>query len=209
MRAEALDIVIESRAGSVWLILSGPFHGEQAPNIREKITSLVQDANRDIVVHMQDVTFVDPSVPEMFLILLNGIRGKGGNLRFVFRNDQVSKAFAPYRNLFSIYPDAEALNAGGLMGTLRRQTQILFRRTGIRISRPVAIFLAVVLGLWFLSLGFIIRIQSRTIREQAVEIQKLTRWKQEAQVEIEELSERLKPMEQLGLLPQTDKDKHE
>ncbi len=206
MRAEALDITIESRNGAVWLVLSGPFHIEQAPNIREKITVLVQDGNRNIVVHMEDVTFVDPRVPRMFVELLNGIRGKGGDLRFVFRNEIVSKAFAPYRNLLSVYPNPEALSAGGFIGALKRQTQVLFRRTGIRISRPVAVFLVVIIGLWFLSLGFIIRLQSRTIRKQTQEIQELSRWKQEAEVEIEELTERLEPIEQLGLLPELDED---
>ena len=54
MRSEALDITIESRRSAVWLLLSGPFHNEQVPNIREKITGLIDDGNKDIVVDLEN-----------------------------------------------------------------------------------------------------------------------------------------------------------
>jgi len=37
MRSEALDITLESRGRALWLFLSGPFHHEQVPGMREKI----------------------------------------------------------------------------------------------------------------------------------------------------------------------------
>jgi anti-sigma B factor antagonist len=203
MRAEALDITIQSRDGAVWLHLAGPFHAEQAPNIREKILSLMQDGNREIIVDLNDVTHVDTGVPSLFLELLNTMRAKDGELRFIFKNDAVTKAFAPYRNLLDIHPDAEELMSGGLLGALRRRTQVLFRRTGIRLSRPVAIFLLVVLCSLFVSLAFIINLQSRRIAEQSREVEELRQWRQSAVAELDKLTSRLKPMEALGLLPDT------
>jgi anti-anti-sigma factor len=201
MRAEALDITIESRGPAVWLRLSGPFHNEQAPNIREKILSLLLDGNRNIIIHMEQVTFVDTGVPAMLLELLNTVRGKEGEVHFVFRNEAVTRAFAPFRNLMSIYPDEQALLSGGFIAGIRRTTQVLFRRTGVRLSRPVAVFLLVILCGWFLTLVFTIHLQGRRIREQAAEIDQLTQWQKKAVLEIDQLTARLKPLEQLGLLP--------
>jgi anti-anti-sigma factor len=200
MRSEALDITIEGRANRTWLFLSGPFHSEQVPNIREKIEGLVADGHRDIVVDLEQVTEINEGVVGLFLDLLNQVRGKGGDLKLVFRNQTVSAAFSRYRNLFSIFPDARAVQSHGFWNSIRRRGILLSRRTGVRLSRPVAIFLLFVLCGWFFSLALIIRIQNRLIRQQEEEIRTLVTWKHENQLEIERLRERLRPLQQLGLL---------
>ena len=203
MKSEALDITLVSRGSSIWLRLSGPFHGEQVPNIKEKITGLIDDGNRRLVINMENVSDVADSVAPMFLTLVNLIKGKGGDLKFVFKNEPVSKAFFPYRNLFSIYPDEPALNAGGFFGVLRRRRSVLSKKTGVRMSRPVAFILLVSLGGWFLSLVFIILIQNQRIRHQETEVYNLSRWKQQAGVEVVRLRERIRPLDQLGILKDT------
>jgi anti-anti-sigma regulatory factor len=203
MKSEALDIAIQSRGKSIWLLLSGPFHNEQAANIREKITGLIHDGNRQIVIVLEKVTEMDDAVVPMFMSVVNDMKGKNGDIEFIFRNATVSRAFSSCRNLCAIFPDEKALAAKGLLKNIRRQGTLLSRKTGIRLSRPVAIFLLVVLCGWFLSLAFIIDIQRRAIREQESEISELTKWKQEANLEIEHLEERLRPLKQLGLAPDT------
>jgi anti-anti-sigma regulatory factor len=203
MKSEALDITIVSRGSSLWLLLSGPFHNEQVPNIKEKITGLIDDGNRRLVINMENVSDVADSVAPMFLTLVNLIKGKGGDIKFVFKNEPVSRAFSPYRNLFSIYPDALALNTGGFFGILRRRRSVLSKKTGVRMSRPVAFILLVSLGGWFLSLVFIILIQNQRIRHQEMEVIALSRWKQQAGVEVVRLRERIRPLDQLGILKDT------
>jgi anti-anti-sigma regulatory factor len=203
MRSEALDITIESRGKSIWMFLAGPFHNEQVPNIREKVLGLVNDGNRDFVIDLERITDVNDGVVSLFLDLLNLIRGKDGDLKLIFRNSVVSSAFARYRNLFSIYPNADALTTSGLLQSIRRQGIQWSRKTGIRLSAPVALFLLFVLCGWLLSLGFIIHIQNRTIRGQEVELQELVQWKQEKRLELQHLRERMQPLEQLGLLADT------
>ncbi len=203
MKSDALDITLVSRSGSIWLLLSGPFHNEQVPNIKEKITGLIDDGNRHIVINMENVSDVAESAAPMFLTLVNLIKGKGGDIKFVFKNEPVSKAFSPYRNLFSIYPDAAALNTGGFFGVLRRRRSVLSKKTGVRMSRPVALILLVSLGGWFLSLVFIILLQNQRIRNQEIEVYNLSRWKQRAGVEIVRLRERIRPLDQLGVLKDT------
>jgi anti-anti-sigma regulatory factor len=200
MRSEALDIIIESRGNAVWLLLSGPFHNEQVPNIREKITGLVNDGNRHIVLDMEQTVEVGDQVVSMFLGIMSLIRGKGGDLKLVFKNEAVSKAFASHRNVFRIYPNAAAAQRGGFFDILRYRRAVMSKKTGIRLSRPVAVFMIVVLCGWFLSLAIIIRLQSGRIKDQEKEIHELSQWNKQAEMELVELKDRLKPMVQLGLL---------
>jgi STAS domain. len=205
MKSEALDITIVSRGGSIWLFLSGQFHNEQVPSIKEKITGLIDDGNRRLVIDMENVSDIDDSVVPVFLTLVNLIKGKGGDIKFVFKNEPVTKAFSAYRNLFSIYPDAQALNTGGFFGVLKHRRSIMSKKTGVRLSRPVAFILFFALGGWFLSLVFIILLQSQRIRHQEMEVYNLSHWKQQASAEIKNLRERIRPLDQLGILKDTAK----
>jgi anti-anti-sigma regulatory factor len=200
MRSEALDITIETRDRSLWLFLSGPFHAEQAPGMKDKIAGLIEDGGRKIVIDMENVDDIHESVPQMFLSLLNLVRGKGGDLLFIFKNEAMTKAFSPYKSLFSIYPDAQSLPTGRLFSTLRRRSKILTRKTGIRLSRPIAVSLLVTLSGWILTLFFIIHLQNQRIRQQELELRTVSEWKRSAVVEIKTLRERLRPLEQLGII---------
>jgi len=203
MRSDALDIVIEGRGDATWLVLSGPFHREQIPNIRSKFSALLEDGNRYFVVDLEGVTAIDQSAAEMFLSALNDVRAKNGEIKFIFKNKTVSDAFVQYQNLIRIFPDRAALTASGFLGRLIRRGKVLSKKTGVRISRPVAIFLLIVLCGWFLSLMFIIRLQSQRIAEQQREVNELTQWKQHSSLELSELRDRLRPIEQLGIVRDT------
>jgi anti-anti-sigma factor len=200
MRSEALDITIQTRDRAMWLLLSGPFHAEQVPGMKEKIIGLIDDGNKKIIIDMEGVTDIDDSVPQMFLSLLNLVRGKGGDILLIFRNETVTKAFSPLKSLVAIYPDAQSLPTGRLFSKLRRQSRVLTRKTGIRLSRPIAIVLLVTLSGWILTLFFIIHLQNQRIREQETEIRSAGEWKRNSSAEIKTLKERLRPLEQLGII---------
>jgi anti-anti-sigma regulatory factor len=200
MRSEALDIVIESRGSAVWLTLAGPFHNEQVPNIREKITGFIADGNRQITIDLEQVIEIGDAVVPMFIGLLNLIRGKDGDLRFIFKNPVVTAAFASVRNIFQIFPDANTSHRSTFFGALRYRRLLMSRRTGIRLSRPVALFTLFALLGWFVSLAIIIWMQSERIRTQAQELHDLSQWNKQAEIELKDMNERLRPMEQLGLL---------
>ena len=70
----------------------------------------------------------------------------------------------------------------------------------MRLSRPVALVLLITSFGWFISLAFIVFLQYQRIREQERDLTALVQWKQQAALEIKSLHERIKPMEQLGLL---------
>jgi len=203
MRSEALDISIVSRGHSLRLVLSGPFHSEQVNGIKEKISGLIEDGNRHLIIDMENVLAVDDGVAFMFLSLVNMIKGKNGDIKFIFRNEAVTKAFAPLRNLLSIYPDDLSLKTGGFFGILKYRRKLLSRKTGVRLSKPVALILLVTLAGWFISLVFIIHMQSQRIRQQEREMSSLTQWKQQADMDLKNLRERIRPMQQLGILKDT------
>jgi anti-anti-sigma regulatory factor len=200
MRSEALDITIESRSGSVLLVLSGPFHGEQISNIREKITGLIDDGNKVIVVDLNGISEIIDVVVTMFLNLLNLMKEKHCELQLIFRNSTVKAAFAQYRNLFSIYPDAQSLAFKSLISRIRRRGVLLSRKTGIRLSPPVAIFIFIVLAGWLSTLVLIISMQNARISDQEKDITELTELNKRSSHEISRMKERLKPIEQLGLI---------
>ena len=207
MRSEALDIVIEGRGTATWLILSGRFNKEQIPNIREKFAALLEDNNRNFVADLESVAAIDDAAVQMFLTVLSEVRGKGGEIRFIFKNQIVANAFAPYQQLFQIFPDSSALAAaGGIFGRFLSRSSVRSKKTGIRISRPVAIFLCIVLCGWFLSLLFIIHLQNQHLAGQQKELDELTQWKQHSVIEINTLKERVRPLEQLGILRDTLKE---
>ena len=207
IRSEALDIVLESRGATVWWFLAGSFNNEQAPSIREKFIGLMDDGCRNFIVDMEKVTAVDDGIVPMFLSLLNTLKGKGGDMTFIFKNETLCRAFLPCSNLFSIFPDADSLSKGTLLDLLKKRGRALTRKTGFRISRTVAILLLTVLSGWFLTLLFIINMQNQRIRQQQDEIHELGAWKLTTDIELETLRERLQPLEQLGIIQDAPKSK--
>jgi hypothetical protein len=158
------------------------------------------------VLNLEGVTEVDTMVAETFLRILNTVRSKKGELRLVFRNEPVSKAFQPFKHLFLIYPDSQSVEGGGIFSTLKRQSRTLFRKTGVRISRPVALFLLVALCGWFISLLFIIQIQNKRLTEQGIELHAVTLNKNELEAEVTILRERVRPLEQLGIIADSSRN---
>jgi anti-anti-sigma regulatory factor len=206
--SESLDIRFEHRGGSAWFTLCGEFPDEQAPALRDKILPLANDGCNSFVIDMEGVTAVGGGVAPMFLALLNTVKGKGGLLRFIFKNDAVCRAFQPYFNLFSIFPDADSLSGGStILEFLKRSGKAMARKTGFRISRSVALFGLIALCGWFLSLLYIINMQNRRIEQQAAEAEALSLWKVSAEKDLEKMRERLQPLEQLGIIKDTPKKK--
>ncbi len=200
MLSEALDIMIESRGDAIWMTLSGPFNKEQVPNIRAKIEGFIQDGHRELVVNLDGVTIIHDTVAPMFLNLLNLVKGKDGDIKLIFKNEVVSNAFSPYKNIFSIFPDANNLYSKRFFHSIRRTGISLTRKTGIRLSAPVAIFLLFILTGWFISLGVIINMQKKQVIAQEAEIREFQQWEEKTTMELDELRNRIKPLKQLGLI---------
>jgi Tfp pilus assembly protein PilO len=79
----------------------------------------------------------------------------------------------------------------------------LTKKTGVRLSVTVAVFLLIVIIGWLVSLIAIISIQKKQLATQEKEIHYFLEWKKSTEIEMNSLKSRIKPMEQLGLLPDT------
>ncbi len=200
MLSEALDITIESRGDVIWLALSGHFNKEQVPNIRMKLEGFIQDGHREIVVDLEGVTVIHESAVPMFLSALNLIKGKPGDIKLIFKNETVTNTFLPYKNLFAIYPDPDSVTTTRFLHSIRRRGLTLTKKTGIRLSVPVALFLLFILTGWFISLGIIINMQRKQLSTQELQIRKVNHWKEKTSKELSELRSRIKPLKQLGLI---------
>jgi cell division protein FtsB len=107
---------------------------------------------------------------------------------------------APYEKVFSICPDESAAANRTFLARLKNRGSVLSRVTGVRLSRRVALFLLIVLCGWFVSLAFIIHLQSRRITEQEQELLSLRQENHHSLMELARLKERIRPLEQLGVL---------
>ncbi|MDG5815478.1 STAS domain-containing protein [Chitinispirillales bacterium ANBcel5] len=203
--SESLDIILECKNDIIWVTLSGPFNNEEVPSVREKIFKLIDDGSRSFVFDLERIDFIGDKVVPFFVNLLNNLKGKKGELKLVFKNDLVHDSFLPYSNIFSIYSNSEFINKRELFYSLRRTGNTLNRKTGFRISKPLAVCMLIILGGWFFSLLYIINIQNQKIHEQQNELHELTHWKEEALIEINYLQERIRPLEQLGVLREKEK----
>jgi anti-anti-sigma factor len=203
MRSETMDFTIEEYNGALWFHLEGPFTADQIPTFKEKFQTLIDDGNRIFVINLQQITVIDTEVVQLFLHLLNMVKEKRGTFNLVFSNDTVSRVFHPYRNIFSIYPDTTLLRTDGILSVIQKTRRTLLKKTGIRISRQIALlFLLSIFGL-IAALLVIISLQSRHIKEQQTELHELLQWETRSRLEIETLRKRLRPLEQLGILRDT------
>jgi len=203
MRTETMDFTIEEYNSALWLHLEGPFTSDQIPTFKEKFQTLIEDGNRVFVVNLEFITFIDPEVVQLFLHLLNSVREKQGSFNLVFSNTVVSRAFHAYRNIFSIYPDTSLLRKDGIFSLLHKSRRRLLKKTGIRLSRQVALLLVLTIFGLITALLFIISLQSRHIKEQQTDLHDLLQWETRSRLEIETLRNRLIPLEQLGVLRDT------
>ena len=77
--------VVERRIGDVTILdLKGRLVFEEGDNVlRSRIDRLVSDGHRNIIVNLQDVTYVDSCGIGVLVAKYVSLRRKGGDLRFV------------------------------------------------------------------------------------------------------------------------------
>ncbi len=199
MKSEALEIQIEDWNGNTVLKLRGRFNNEQVPNIREKVLDLLAGGDRSFIFDLTAVSELDSGVAEFFLETLNTVRGKEGDVRIVCGRDEILAVLQKFRNLLDINADWKDLSSGGLMRRLQTRGIVLSRKTGIRVSRPVALLLSFALTGWFLFLLTMLLIQNHQITKQKKALAELYEWRQATLQQVRVLQERLKPLEDLGI----------
>jgi anti-sigma B factor antagonist len=88
-----LGLVVREEGGWTVLAVSGEIDIATAPSLREKLHSLFADGRHDIVVDLDEVTFLDSTALGVLVGGLKRARTDGGELKVVCNQPRVRKVF--------------------------------------------------------------------------------------------------------------------
>jgi hypothetical protein len=200
MKADRIDVLVEDFGEEVLLGLRGTFGLRQLASVREKLEMLVEGPGKIWFFDLEHSRFLEPVYLDLFLDLLNRIKGKGGLMVLLFQNAENFQFFERFRNVFDVHPSRDHYHQSGLFNRLRQTGVVYSRRTGLRLSPGVAIVLVVLLAGWMLTLFSIIHYQETEIRNRESRILALENLKREYSREISELRAAIGPLRDLGVI---------
>jgi anti-sigma B factor antagonist len=89
------DLLVEIRLvnGSPVLDLSGEVDSYNAPKLRDKMISLIDDINPNIVINLSNVDYIDSTGLGTLVAGLKRATEKGGAIQIICPNEQIFKVF--------------------------------------------------------------------------------------------------------------------
>ncbi|MCQ2122332.1 MAG: hypothetical protein MJY78_10965 [Fibrobacter sp.] len=203
MKSELIDIQVVDYGDELEIALSGVLGVSQLPAVREKIEMLTQGPGCFIFLNLERARFTTNEYLQLFLDLLNSVRGRNSSLILLFKSQEQEAFFAGYRNIFEIYESREAYRKSGLSKQLKQIGIYYGKKTGLRLSTSVAIAIAVLMVGWAISLFLIIAAQGRDIADKQAQIIALQNQKDRYVREIDKLETSIGPLRKLGVVEDT------
>ncbi|MCQ2061553.1 MAG: hypothetical protein MJY47_08205 [Fibrobacter sp.] len=203
MKSELIDIQVVDYGDELEIALSGVLGVSQLPAVREKIEMLTQGPGCFIFLNLERARFTTNDYLQLFLDLLNSVRGRNSSLILLFKSQEQEAFFAGYRNIFEIYESREAYRKSGLSKQLKQIGVYYGKKTGLRLSTSVAIAIAVLMVGWAISLFLIIAAQGRDIADKQAQIIALQNQKDRYVREIDKLETSIGPLRKLGVVEDT------
>lgn len=203
MKSELIDIQVVDYGDELEIALSGVLGISQLPAVREKIEMLTQGPGCFIFLNLERARFTTNEYLQLFLDLLNSVRGRNSSLILLFKSQEQEAFFAGYRNIFEIYESREAYRKSGLSKQLKQIGVYYGKKTGLRLSTSVAIAIAVLMVGWAISLFLIIAAQGRDIADKQAQIIALQNQKDRYVREIDKLETSIGPLRKLGVVEDT------
>lgn len=203
MKSELIDIQVVDYGDELEIALSGVLGISQLPAVREKIEMLTQGPGCFIFLNLERARFTTNDYLQLFLDLLNSVRGRNSSLILLFKSQEQEAFFAGYRNIFEIYESREAYRKSGLSKQLKQIGIYYGKKTGLRLSTSVAIAIAVLMVGWAISLFLIIAAQGRDIADKQAQIIALQNQKDRYVREIDKLETSIGPLRKLGVVEDT------
>jgi anti-anti-sigma regulatory factor len=195
MTPDRLDFSLYETAGLLVIAPSGRLDADSGAALRAKVQSLAQ-SRRTVVLDLLRVVSISDEAVLQILSLESDLRGAGGELALLVTSDDALSRLEPWRNLFQIHPSLASLLATGFQGRGIKWS----RRTGFRLAPPVAIALGAILAGWMATLMVLVLWQFRALQSEGGELEKLRGEEAKSRQAIAQYQERLKPLEDLGLL---------
>jgi anti-sigma B factor antagonist len=84
---------VRAQSGAIVLALEGEADLHVAPELRQRLTSAIDDGARSLVLDLSQVTFVDSTALGIVLGGQKRIEARGGQLRLVVPNTDVRRIF--------------------------------------------------------------------------------------------------------------------
>lgn len=200
MRAELLDVSMEDYGHSILMTLKGAFTIEQLPAMQEKLSMLVEERRRVYLMDLDGCEFLDPAYLEMFLDLLNAIQSREGRLVLLFSNEANELFFRRWNKVFEIRSRLQDVSRFQLLESLKKRGVSLSKRTGIRLSTGVAVFLALLILGWIITLVSVVSFQERELRAREKKLVELENQERALATELKELISAVGPLRELGIL---------
>jgi anti-sigma B factor antagonist len=88
-----LGLVVREEGDWTVLVVSGEVDIATAPNLREKLHSLLADGRLHVIIDLDEVTFLDSTALGVLVGVLKRARTEGGELRLVCNQPRVRKVF--------------------------------------------------------------------------------------------------------------------
>jgi len=112
-----MDLGLVVRQEGEWTVLavSGEIDIATAPSLREKLHSLLADGKLQLIIDLDEVTFLDSTALGVLVGVLKRARTEGGELRIVCNQPRVRKVFEITRldSAFDLCTSVEDAVKGG------------------------------------------------------------------------------------------------
>ena|SRR2546421_6687526 len=112
-----MDLGLDVREQGDWTVLgvTGEIDIATAPSLREKLHSLLAEGRANLIIDLDDVTFLDSTALGVLVGVLKRARTEGGELRIVCNQPRVRKVFEITRldSAFDLCDSVEDAVKGG------------------------------------------------------------------------------------------------
>ncbi len=109
-----MEIDIRDIDSVVVLDINGEIDLYNAPEIKSKITELMETGKKDIIINLKKVSYIDSSGIGVLISSLSNLKKAGGSLKIINVYDSVKKVFelTKLTSFFDIYgSEEEAINS--------------------------------------------------------------------------------------------------
>ncbi len=104
-----MEMLEEKKSNAVVLKLEGRLDASTTSSVKWKVESVVRGKQRNLVIDMSGISFIDSSGLGILVASLRAINKAGGDIKITSLQDQVHAVFELTRlhHLFEIYDDCE------------------------------------------------------------------------------------------------------
>ncbi|MDR2581715.1 MAG: hypothetical protein LBC85_12095 [Fibromonadaceae bacterium] len=197
--SEKIDFAMEISKNETLIELKGLLREEHLPAVRKLLFSPIDGLNKIYFVDIEQAKFRDKNYLNMFLDLLNFVKGKGTELVIIFHNEECRDFFSQFFHVFKIYDSRDSYRKDSGFWEKLKATGISYQRsTGLRLAPGITIVFLFLFAGWILTLFSIISSQDKDIREREKSLKELQINYMRSIQALEQLKNSVAPLKSMG-----------